>query len=96
MCVVVLCVFVVFFFPVFSFFSYPYSAVLCLQLKSGYSSTGSSGGLPGGQITLNIQKVSIHGKHGIVIHLVEHSYTAGKAVFLHKAHFSYNTSLFSS
>uniref|UniRef100_A0A672H6A3 E3 ubiquitin protein ligase n=1 Tax=Salarias fasciatus TaxID=181472 RepID=A0A672H6A3_SALFA len=26
------------------------------QLKSGYSSTGSSGGLPGGQITLNIQK----------------------------------------
>ncbi|XP_054624979.1 E3 ubiquitin-protein ligase BRE1B-like [Dunckerocampus dactyliophorus] len=26
------------------------------QLKSGYSSTGSSGGLAGGQITLNIQK----------------------------------------
>ncbi|XP_068439418.1 E3 ubiquitin-protein ligase BRE1B isoform X2 [Clinocottus analis] len=26
------------------------------QLKSGYSSSGSSGGLPGGQITLNIQK----------------------------------------
>uniref|UniRef100_A0A3B3TLJ6 E3 ubiquitin protein ligase n=1 Tax=Poecilia latipinna TaxID=48699 RepID=A0A3B3TLJ6_9TELE len=30
--------------------------VLFLQLKSGYSSTGSSGGLAGGQITLNIQK----------------------------------------
>uniref|UniRef100_A0A8D0D6Q5 E3 ubiquitin protein ligase n=1 Tax=Sander lucioperca TaxID=283035 RepID=A0A8D0D6Q5_SANLU len=29
------------------------------QLKSGYSSTGSSGGLPGGQITLNIQKMDL-------------------------------------
>uniref|UniRef100_A0A8C2X7T6 E3 ubiquitin protein ligase n=1 Tax=Cyclopterus lumpus TaxID=8103 RepID=A0A8C2X7T6_CYCLU len=29
------------------------------QLKSGYSSSGSSGGLPGGQITLNIQKMDL-------------------------------------
>uniref|UniRef100_A0A3Q3VPP0 E3 ubiquitin protein ligase n=1 Tax=Mola mola TaxID=94237 RepID=A0A3Q3VPP0_MOLML len=29
------------------------------QLKSGYSCTGSSGGLPGGQITLNIQKMDL-------------------------------------
>lgn len=33
--------------------------ICCPQLKSGYSCTGSSGGLPGGQITLNIQKVNL-------------------------------------
>lgn len=30
------------------------------QLNSGYHATGSSGGLPGGQITLSIQKVVVH------------------------------------
>lgn len=47
--------FYVVFFPTCSLVGRP-------QLKSGYSSSGSSGGLPGGQITLNIQKVSIQTK----------------------------------
>ena len=60
-------------------------AVLCLQLKSGYSSTGSSGGLPGGQITLNIQKVSIRSKHPNEINFVEL-----KLSFLHLSDASFN------
>ncbi len=33
--------------------------LLSNQLNSGYHATGSSGGLPGGQITLSIQKVVV-------------------------------------
>lgn len=57
------------------FFFWHMFCVCCLQLKSGYSSTGSSVGLPGGQITLNIQKVSIQRNEiNIFVYLFAHNW----------------------
>lgn len=58
----------------FMFFFLTKFCVCCLQLKSGYSSSGSSGGLPGGQITLNIQKVRIRRKCPFAVNFVWHMF----------------------
>lgn len=41
------------------------------QLNSGYHATGSSGGLPGGQITLSIQKVKCETMFSIIYKLLK-------------------------
>lgn len=59
-------------FPLYFFLT---SLHLLLQLNSGYYTTAGSGGLPGGQITLNIQKVGTAEGKLFVVDTVYYSVT---------------------